>query len=315
MSKWTEAHAWNQTRTWLRHLVLSGVILALMSGCGEGYRVEPARLNILCNSDAFTEQQVFEFVFQLLRKENFEYLGRYDQMIALIQHSDSFPAKARETELARLNRERTFLDDSHHLRIVWTDYTDIAPADAARLSYKPASTPSIEIDIYEERPGGFSAAGLRFYRNFLSDLTKSAYGASVFVVSEPPPTDESEYRRITIINDCSIVVWAAIACLLTLSLTGASSKFVLKRLRVPLILKRGVFVLVNTWLVAPIPFHGDIFVVMVPNLALFPWTDLNYYVQVAGFAAVSVPCALLLCTGASFFYLKGSADVRSPASA
>ncbi len=47
-------------------------------------------------------------------------------------------------------------------------------------------------------------------------------------------------------------------------------------------MRRLIFVLVNTWLIAPLPFQGGfIFVFPGPNLLAFPWTDMNYYRQVA----------------------------------
>jgi hypothetical protein len=147
--------------TWLRHVVLTGVALAMLAGCGEGYVDEPARLNVIGMTDDSKKQQLLDNVATFLRKEGFEDFGRYDEMIALIQQDHAMPTKVREDELARLNRERTFLNDPLHLRIIWADYSVAAPAELALLRYT-ASFPFIEINIYEERPGGFSAEGQRF---------------------------------------------------------------------------------------------------------------------------------------------------------
>jgi hypothetical protein len=75
--------------------------------------------------------------------------------------------------------------------------------------------------------------------------------------------------------------------------------------------KRAIFVLVNSWLVAPLPFQGGyIFVFPGPNLLAFPWTDSDFYARVASYAAVSFPCTLLLCAVVSVFLFKGNSESR-----
>jgi hypothetical protein len=113
--------------TWLRHVALAGLILATLAGCGEGYVLEPARLNVIGMTDDLREQQLLDLVSSFLRQEGFEDFGRYDEMIALVQQDHAMSKKVKEEELARLNRERTFLSDPHHLRIVWADYSNATP--------------------------------------------------------------------------------------------------------------------------------------------------------------------------------------------
>jgi len=285
-------------------LVLVALTMTALGGCGEGYRIDPACLNIIDVTDE-SKQQLLASVSRFLKDEGFENLGKYEGMIALIRQDRAMPASARQEELERLNRERTFLNDPHHLRIVWADYSNAAPRDYRLLGYKPASEHFIELNIYEERPGGFSADAIRFYARFLSALQKQ-FGASVVVVKTPPPTNEAEYRRITLVNEMGTVVGWFIAALVGLLLTGLLSVYLLNRLKISTMARRLAFVLVNTWLVAPLPFPGGyIFVFPGPNLIAFPWTDWDFYSKVASYARVSFPCALLLCALISVLLFRG----------
>jgi hypothetical protein len=262
--------------------------------------MEGAELNIIDTDDA-KKEQLMNVVSKFLNKEGFENLGRYDEMIALVR---SMPTQGKEQELARLDRERTFLNEHRHLRIIWTDYSNAAPKDLASLHYKPPSGPFVEIGIYEERPGGFSAAGQAFYRRFLQDL-KDRYGDSVVVATEPPPNNEQEYLSITIINIIAAIFWSAVALAIPLVLTGALSRSVLKRLPLPIMAKRIIFVVVNAWLVAPVPIPAAFVEVPVPNMFAFPWTDFSFYSHVGSYMAVSFPCTILVCILLSFRLFKG----------
>jgi hypothetical protein len=285
-------------------LPLVALAMTVLGGCGEGYRIDPACLNVTDITDD-SKQQLLTSVSRFLKREGFEDLGTYEEMIALIRQDHAMPAAAKQEELARLNRERTFLSDPQHLRIVWADYSSAAPADYRLLRYKPSSDHFIELNIYEERPGGFSSDGIQFYERFLSTLRKQ-FGASVIVVKDPPPTDESEYRRITLVNTIGGIVGWLIAALLGLLFTGSLSGYLLKRFKISTTARRLIFIVVNTWLVAPLPFQGGyIFVFPGPNLIAFPWTDWDFYSKVASYARVSFPCALVLCALISMLLFRG----------
>lgn len=280
----------------IRHYQLVSIALAMtvLGGCGAGYRIDSACLNIT-EITGSSKQQLLDSVSGFLKREGFEDFGKYEEMVALVRQDHAMPAAAREEELARLNRERTFLNDPHHLRIVWADYSNATQADYRLLPYRPSSDHFIELNIYEERPGGFSPGGFQFYDRFLSALRKQ-FGASVIVVKDPPPTNVAEYRRITLVNTIGGIVGWFIAALVGLLLTGLLSVYLLRRFKISTMAQRLIFVVVNTWLVAPLPFQGGyIFVFPGPNLIAFPWTDWDFYSKVASYARVSFPCALVLC--------------------
>jgi hypothetical protein len=300
----------SKLRQW--RLVLVVLAATVLGGCGDGYRVDPACLHVTGITDP-SKEELFASVSRFLKREGFEDLGKYEEMIALIQQDRAMPATVREEELSKLNRGRTFLSDPHHLRIVWTDYSNAGPAQLSQIRYKPPSDHFIELNIYEERPGGFSPDGVRFYIRFLSALQEQ-FGASVVVVKQQPPTDEAEYRRITRANTIGAIVGWFIASLVALLFTGSLSVYLLIRRKTSTMARRLIFVLVNAWLVAPLPFQGGyIFVFLAPNLLAFPWTDWDFYSHVASYARMSFPCALLLCALVSAFLFRGLPITKSVA--
>ena len=101
-------------------VVLVALAVAALGGCGEGYRLDPACLNVTGITDE-SKTQLLASVSRFLKRQGFDDMGKYDEMIALIQQDHAMPTTVREEELSRLNRERTFLSDLKHLRIVWAD--------------------------------------------------------------------------------------------------------------------------------------------------------------------------------------------------
>jgi len=172
------------------------------------------------------------------------------------------------------------------------------------LGFSPPSDHFVELEIFDERPGGFGPYGLAFYGRVVSAL-RGKYGTVLRVLSPPPPTNEAEYQRITWHNDITSAFWLAFAFTLPFLITGFVSYRLLKRVRTSRLLKRVTFSLLNAWLVAPLPFPAaSILVIPAPNLLAFPWTNIDYYSRVKGFAAVSFPLTLLICAITSIFLFR-----------
>ncbi len=289
-------------------IAIAPLLLTMLAGCGEGYRIVPARLNIV---DVAPESfpGAVTAVHDLLVREGFEDLGKYEEMIALIRQDDAMPPSVKREQLVRLDREYTYLNRRHHLRVVLSNYADGVPPEMS-LSYTPTSDHFIELAIYDERPGGFGPYGLAFYNRVVSALTER-YGASLREIQFPPPTNETEYRRITAENAIAGTVAWSLAFALPLLLTGSLSRYALQKLKISMNLKRLIFAVVNAWLVAPLPFPAAfILVIPLPNLFAFPWTSTDYYSRVASFAAVSFPLTLLLCAVVSLFLFRAKVEAE-----
>ncbi|MES2048261.1 MAG: hypothetical protein V4447_07665 [Pseudomonadota bacterium] len=172
--------------TRLKYLLFLVFALTTLEGCRWGYVMEPAILNIAGLTNESSEQ-LSSVVSHFLKQEGFEDLGKYNEMISLIEKGN-MSEDTKAEQLARLNRERNFLNRDKHLRIVWVDYINKEPPKGY-LSYTPSSKQFIEINIYEEQPDGFSLYGRNFYIRFISTLRKH-YGTSIVVVNEPPPNSK-----------------------------------------------------------------------------------------------------------------------------
>jgi hypothetical protein len=290
------------------YFIVAALLLAMLSGCGIGYQVVPARLAIV---DVPRENYaaLAGTVHDFLIREGFEEFGKAEETIALIRSDTTTPDKMKREELARLEREWTYLNQRHDLRVVLSDYVDGVPSEIS-FNFTPPSDHFVELEISDERPGGFGPYGLAFYGRFLAAL-QNRYGASVRVVSPPPPTNEAEYRRITRHNDITSAFWLAFAFALPFLITGFISYHLLKKARIPKLLKRLIFSLLNGWLVAPLPFPAaSILVIPAPNFFAFPWTNIDYYSRIKGFAAVSFPVTLLLCAVASMFLFRRKVETQ-----
>ena len=284
-------------------------VLATLVGCGEGYRIEPARLNILAvTPEAFPDAATT--VHDIMMREGFEDLGKYTDMIALINHDTAMPSSAKRQELVRLEREYTYLNERRHLRVVLSNYTDGVPPEIS-LDYPRVSDHFIEVAVYDERPGGFGSYGLGFYERLIAAL-KKRFGPSVRIVEPPPPTNDAEYRRITTENTIGATIAWCLAFALPLLVTGSLSRYLLQKFTISKGLKRLIFVVINTWLVTPLPFPAaTILVILLPNIFAFPWTSTDYYSQVSSFAAVSFPVTFLLCAIISLFLFSAKAEAES----
>lgn len=280
-------------------------LVASLATCGVSYEIVRARLTIE-NVQADSVSAVTTAAGGFLVDEGFEDLGKYKEMISLIQSDTSMPEGLKREQLARLERERTYLDERHHLRVVVSDFSTGVPPEI-RLTYSRLSDHFVQLDVSDERPGGFGSYGLSFYERFLWRL-KQKYGDSVRVVAAPPPTNEAEYRRVTTANTIAAALGWSLAFALPLLITGTVSYYVLRGLRIPGLLKQIIFVAVNTWLDAPLPFPAAfIFVMPAPNLFAFPWTSMDYYSRVSSYAVLSFPIALLLCAVISVFLFRKEA--------
>lgn len=296
-----------------RLIAIAPLLLTLLAGCGEGYRLVPARLNI----DGVTSRSLpaaTTTVHDFLIGEGFEDLGKYEEMIVLIRQDNSMLLNAKRDQLDRLEREYTYLNRRHHLRVVLTDYTDGVPTDLS-LDYTPACDHFVEVAVYDERPGGFGPYGLAFYRRLVSALGQK-YGTSLRQIQYPPPTDVKEYNRITAKNTAAAVIAWSLALALPLLITGSVSCYALRKLRISANLKRLIFSVINAWLVAPLPCPAAfILVIPLPNLFAFPWTSTDYYACVTPFAALSFPVTFLLCAVVSLFPFRAKNGLdRSSAS-
>ncbi len=275
----------------MKTLCIALLLPIMLSACGEGYVLEPGRICLNVDGQA-SRDRVFEEVSRLLKGEGFEDLGSDDEMIDLIK-GGSMTADLKDERITRLRREYTYLNDKRGLRVVVTDYsgTDLT---TVQLPYRAPFKSFLELAVYESRPGGFSPDGHVFFRKILTNL-QTTLPSDVAIISEPPPTDEAEYRRISSINRVSAILSWCVALSLSLLLIGFPTYLVTKKLPVSLATKRVLFTLLCAWLVTPVPLPAALTVIPGPNIFLFPWIDVNYYKQWGWFVPGSLVVTLIMC--------------------
>lgn len=290
------------------------ILAALLVSCGDGYAVPSACLNIADLAEG-EFPRLLASVHDTLASQGFEDLGTDNKTIALLRQGHPGHSKSEESAARLFERRHTFLNSARHLRVVVTDFTNGIPEDL-NFSYKPTSTRFAEIQIFDERPGGFGPDGLDLYGHFLSSL-RERYGATLQVVLEPPPTDDAAYRRVTIKNDILAGIDWLIAFILPFLITAPLTRFVLQKFSAGKTIKRVIFVIFNTWLVTPLPFPAaSILVIPLPNLCAFPWItadDYDYYSQIAPFAAISLPVVFGLCALVSLFLFREKTQIANTA--
>ena len=161
-------------------LILGLLSWAAVGGCGQSYDMVPAILNIAKVTNK-SKGRLLELVNVTLKNDGFRDLGKDTEMIALFERSNGNEV-VKQFQLARLNREHHFVHSDYRLRVVLSDY--VASELATDIEYAPPDKNFIEIRIYEERPDGFSANGLKFYKRFISTL-QGHPGTSVSVIKAP----------------------------------------------------------------------------------------------------------------------------------
>ena len=271
--------------------------IALLTGCGEGYVIEAARLNLV-NATAERKAALTQEVSSLLAAEGFEDLGRDDEMIALLQ---SEPSLNHNEMVERLSRQHTFLHEARGLRVVLSDYSDGAPPPDD--DYTPKTGRFIEIRLSDRRPGGAGPEAHRLFQRTHSVL-KERFGDDIVVVNLPPPTDDAEYKRITDANRLATVVWWCVAFFVSLLITAPVSGYLLGRTRLATLPKRAIFTVLNTWLVTPVMLPATIMVLLAPNALAFPWLDPGVYSYRGSLHVASFVCSFVLCALASMMFVR-----------
>ena len=275
----------------LARIAVCAAVLFTATGCGSSYIVPSARL-LLSEAEAVSISDLRSAIGPMLEAEGFDDLGTDDAMIDLERRTAPDEATAALRVFERLH-EYTYLNERRSLRVEVSDYTDVARKRPARAYELPAG-PFFEIRVYEHRPGGFSSSGHRFLAELQQRL--ELLDLLVTLKSPPPATDDVEYWRVTLAGFFGGLVTWLIVFGVTVAVTGGASYVVLRSAPISVAAKRGVFVLVNTWLATPLPFPiATILIWTLPNLFAFPWTYVDYYRRVADAALVSFPVSFALC--------------------
>jgi hypothetical protein len=213
-------------------IVFAALVLSA-AGCEGAYSVGPARITLTDAGD-LSMTNLRAAIGAMLEAGGFDDLGTDYEMIALTRHAA--PERTGALRAERLLHEYTYLNERRNLRVIVTDYTDVARGRPS-LAYEAPTGPFFEISLYEERLGGFSSAVHSFLAEIWQELKTLD---AVVTLATPPTTDTAEYWRVTLSGLFrGILAWPTVFGV-TVAVMGGISYGVLKRTPIPISVKRGL---------------------------------------------------------------------------
>ena len=297
----------------MRYPVLIITLSIMLLSCGISYSVPRATLHIDL-IDANQMDMMRGQIGSFLTSKDFEDLGKDEEMLALLEwssrkHGNDSVVKIDSDSISRIHRTRHFTNKVIEIDVMIIDYSDTTIKK--RLVNYPASeteitdSPSIELNIYNYRPGGFSVEAHRFYEEMYSFL-KSKSNAPIHTVFSPPATDQKEYYKISAVNLLSGALWWLVVYLMSISLVGFLMIKILNRTNLAVAYKRTAFALFGTILATPLPFPAaTILVVILPSILAIPAIGSDYFVRIQNFAIPSFIVSAVLCVVISIYFIRG----------
>src|ERR1700733_3828851 len=130
--------------------IVTSLALSL-AGCGVGYELIPARIDITGVTDQ-SYPAVVATVRDILEKEGFEYVGGHERITALMRqgHSVNVPTN---NPADLLEHEQAFDDWHQHMRVDLTNCVAAAPSWVKKNPLRPDNH-FVELALSDERPGG-----------------------------------------------------------------------------------------------------------------------------------------------------------------
>ena len=285
--------------------------LFILTGCGESYSVPRATFHIdLKNAEdaKILAQQINEF----LLSEGFADLGIYEEMINLLSHSgarEEYNMKEiYDDQIQRIRLERNYVNKSRKIDVQITDYSD--PDLKKRYVNYPTSEsaitglPSLEVNIHNMRPGGFSADALKFYDKFTS-LINSKYGGDIKIIFSPPKSDQKEFYRISTKNLLGRTFNWIVVFVLTIAIFGLIIIKLLKLTKLNIFQKRAIFSICGSILSTPLPFPvATILTTLLPSVFAIPAIGSDYFSRIADVGIKSFLICFSLCVLLSVILIK-----------
>jgi hypothetical protein len=171
----------------------------------------------------------------------------------------------------------------------------------------PPTDRFIEIEIFDERQSELSLNASRFFNHFTQYLKDLNIGQVTVIYSPPEAHDEpNDQANAILIAIVRAARWLA-AALICFVPTGFVTWKFLRRLPMSRWWLRFSFVVINAWLIVPLPFPSTITYVVLPNILAFPWSDGTIYTNSPFHTITSMFAAVVICGLASVVIFR-SAD-------
>lgn len=286
----------------------------MLVSCGSSYSVPRAALHIdVTDSNQFNILR--DSIKEFLIAKGFVDLGKDEEMLDLLEwsskkHQGDAIAKTNSDQINRIHRTRRFKNEVLDVDVVIIDYSDIA-IKKRFVSYstsesKISDSPTLELNIYNYRPGGFSIEAHKFYEEIILFI-ESNHNSPINTVFSPPETNQSEFYKVTAINLLSSGFWWLIVYAISIGIFGFIIIKTLNCTEFTVIAKRAIFALLGTILATPLPFPAaTIFVIVLPSVMALPAIGSDYFLRIQAFAIPSFIVSAALCVLISIYFIKGS---------
>lgn len=300
----------------MRKIIFIVMLSIALSSCGISYSVPRATLHIdLVKAGQMAESQNTISSFLILK--GFVNLGKDEEMLALLERSskrhedgeyaDTF-AKINNRQINRINRTRRFNHEALQVDVEIVDYSDTSIkkrfANYPTAETKITDSPTLELNVYNYRPGGFSPEAHKLYSELFLFIKASSPG-SIYAIFLPPKTNQAEFYKVRVINFVGAVLWWLFVYLIGISVFGFVVIKLLNGTKLSVIPKRTIFTLLGAALATPLPFPAaTLFVIILPSVFAMSATSTDYFVSVQGYAIPSFIVSAIFCVLISCFAIR-----------
>lgn len=287
----------------MRRTIFIVFISLILVSCGSSYSVPRATLHV-----DITDENQFNILRSSLNKflvqKGFTDLVKDEKMLELLEwrskeHQGDAVSNTNSFIIDWIHRTRRSTNDELDLYVEIVDYSDFAikkrfvnyPTSETEIS----NSPSLELNIYNSRPGGFSAEGHEFYKAIFSFIELN-HNQPINIVFSPPETDQYEFYKNNFINFLAIAFWWLIVYMFSIAIFAVIVTKILERTKLTVITKRGIFVFFGTLLVTPLPFPaGIILSIMLPSILALPLIEADYVLRIQDYAIPSFIVSAIFC--------------------
>lgn len=287
----------------IRFTALITFLSILLCSCGSSYSVPRATLHVDL-AEASQLDGIISSISTFLSSNGFRDMGQDEEILALLEwsskrHEGEDIARSNDDEIDLIHRTNRLKNESMDVDVTMIDYSDTTIKK--RFANYPASeteitdAPSLEINIYNYRPGGFSPEAHRFYSKFHAFIETGNPGR-VHTVFSPPETDQAEFYKTRAVNLLGGALWWLLVYSISISLFGFVLIWLLNRTRLGITYRRAVFVLLGTALATPLPFPAaTLFVIILPSVLALPAIGSGYFSRIQDFAIPSFIVSCVFC--------------------
>ena len=296
----------------MRSKLLTTLLSIMLTSCGSSYSVPRATMHIDV-LDAHQFHMIRDNISTFLITKGFADLGKDEEMLELLEwsskkHQGDIVAKTKTDQINRIHRTRHFKSEDLEVDVMIIDYSDTA-IKMRFVNYPTSETeitdsPTLELNIYNYRPGGFSIEAHEFYKEMHSFI-ESNHNGSIRTIFSPPETDQGEFYKTSAINLLVGALWWFIVYLVSIGIFGFVLIKFLNRTKLAVVTKRVIFSLFGTILATPLPFPAaTIFVIVLPSVLAIRAIGSDYFIRIQEFAIPSFIISASLCVLVSIYFIK-----------